>query len=52
MNVWDVLILLAVIVCLLLAARGLKRRRGGCPGCCANCQKACESREETTPPEK
>ena len=50
MNIWDILIVLAVIGCLLLALRGLKSKKGGCPGCCAGCQKTCESRKEKDTP--
>ena len=46
MNLWDILIGLAVAAVILLAVRQAVRlkRRGGCYGCtgsCANCGQAC-----------
>ena len=40
MNVYDVLLALAVLAALALAVRacvGMKRRTGSCCGCCASC---------------
>ena len=49
MNIWDILILTVIGLCVIGAAASLFRRKGtGCSGCCAECRKngsGCEYRK-------
>ena len=48
MNIWDILILLALAGGIALALRALrgKKRRGGCSCGCAGCAKDCTARRD------
>ena len=52
MNIWDILILLAVGALVLLALRAVRRgKTGGCHDCggaCACCEKDCRNRQTKT----
>ncbi len=47
MNVWDILILLAVAGAAALALRFMRRRKkAGCSGCCTACGQSCPYKEK------
>ncbi len=55
MNVWDILILLAVGVMVYFAVRAIRGGKAGschkgvsCSGCCENCAMACDHCEKKT----
>jgi hypothetical protein len=49
MNLWDILILLAVGALVFLAARQIRRnhRSGGCGCGCEGCKRSCKEQKET-----
>lgn len=49
MNVWDLLIIAAIVLVVVLALRS-RRKGSGCPGCCSGCPQACDERTRTRLP--
>ena len=45
MNLWDILILLAVAAAVLLALRALRGKKGACSCGCGGCTKNCAARK-------
>ena len=41
MNIWDIVIIAAVAVCVLLAIRNIRKKGGSCSCGCENCRKKC-----------
>ncbi|MBQ9300518.1 MAG: FeoB-associated Cys-rich membrane protein [Clostridia bacterium] len=42
MNNWDIIIIISITACVILAFRFMRKDiRKGCTGCCATCGQAC-----------